>query len=65
MSISYKELAEKTGISLSYATQLLSGERTASLAMAFKIYDKTGHQFGLLKGLSEDTIEQLRPKAAA
>lgn len=65
MPISYKELSEKAGISLSYATQLIGGEREASLAMAFKIYDATGHKFGLLKDLAPDTIEQLRPKAAA
>lgn len=65
MVISYKELAAKAGISESYATQVLDGSRTPSLAKAFEIYDKTGHQFGLLKDLSAETIEQLRPKAAA
>jgi transcriptional regulator with XRE-family HTH domain len=63
MAISYKELAEKAGISESFATQVLSGERGASLTMAFKIYDATGLQFGILKGLPKDTIEHLRPKA--
>ena len=63
MSISYKELAARAKISESYATQVLSGERGASLAMAFKIYDATGLQFGLLKDLPAETIEHLRPKA--
>ena len=65
MEISYKELAERAAISESYATQVLDGSRTPSLAMAFQIYDATKLQFGLLKGLSEATIEELRPKAAA
>ncbi len=63
MDISYKELAERAGISESYATQLLGGKRGASLTVALSIYDKTGLQFGILKGLPAKTIEQLRPKA--
>lgn len=44
---------------------LLSGERAScSLTMAFQIYDKTGLQFGLLKGLTSDEIEPLRRQAA-
>jgi transcriptional regulator with XRE-family HTH domain len=62
MQISYKELAERAKLSESYATQLLSGERGASLVTAFKIYDATGLQFGILKGLPKKTVEQLRPK---
>lgn len=65
MELSYKELAEKAGISESYASQLLTGNRGASLTVAFQIYDKTGLQFGILKDLSEETIEALRPKSAA
>jgi transcriptional regulator with XRE-family HTH domain len=67
MTISYKDLAEKAGISLSYATQLLSDDpaqkRTPSLDMALKIYDATGLQLGLLEGLSRATIRHLRPKS--
>jgi transcriptional regulator with XRE-family HTH domain len=65
MEISYRELAEKASISESYATQILDGSRTPSLAVAFQIYDGTGLQFGLLNGLDADTVEKLRPKAAA
>jgi transcriptional regulator with XRE-family HTH domain len=60
----YKELAERAKISPSFATQLLSGERKASLQMAFQVYDATGLQFGILNGLLPETIEQLRPKTA-
>jgi transcriptional regulator with XRE-family HTH domain len=69
MAISYKELAERAGISEPYACQILSDDpkqrRTPTLGMAFKIYDATGLQFGILEGLSKETIEELRPKAAA
>lgn len=55
------ELSEKSGISLGYASMLLSGERkTCSLAIALKIYDATGLQFGILKGLDPETVETLR-----
>jgi hypothetical protein len=44
---------------------LLSGERTScSLSIALKIYDKTGEQFGILKGLKPSEIEPLRKAAA-
>lgn len=65
MSISYRELAERAGINAGYATQILDGTRTPSLSMAIKIYDATGLQFGILSGLPKETVEQLRPKAAA
>jgi transcriptional regulator with XRE-family HTH domain len=64
--ITYKELAERAGISEPYACQLLNGERTGpSLKLALQIYDRTGLQFGILKDLPAETIEHLRPKAAA
>jgi transcriptional regulator with XRE-family HTH domain len=65
MQISYKELAERAAISEPFACQILNGERSPSLAKAFQIFDATGLQFGLLKGLDRRTIESLRPKAAA
>jgi transcriptional regulator with XRE-family HTH domain len=64
MAISYKELSVRAGISPSYAAQLLNGKRGASLPMALDIYDKTGLQFGVLKGLSQETIADLRKQAA-
>lgn len=65
MQISYKELADRAGISEPFAAQLLNGKRGASLSVAFKIYDATGLQFGILKDLPKKTIEQLRPKASS
>jgi transcriptional regulator with XRE-family HTH domain len=64
--ISYQELALRAGISEPYACQLLNGKRTGpSLKLALQIYDRTGLQFGILEGLSAETIEELRPKAQA
>lgn len=55
------ELADKAGISVPYASQLLSGERKgASLSMAFKIYDATGLQFGPLANLTPKDVEAMR-----
>jgi transcriptional regulator with XRE-family HTH domain len=65
MQISYKELADKAAISQSFATQILDGSRSPSLAIALRIYDATGLQFGILAGVNKETIEDLRPKAAA
>jgi len=60
------ELSERAGISVPYASQLLSGAREGcSLATALKIYDATGLQFGILIGLTPEEIEPLRRKAAA
>lgn len=55
------ELAEKAGISIPYASQLLSGERKgSSLSMAYRIYDATGLQFGPLVNLTATDIEAMR-----
>lgn len=63
--ISYKELAERAGISEPYACQLLNGQRKGpSLELALQIYDRTGLQFGILKGLSEAAIGEIRREAA-
>ena len=54
------ELSEAAGISLSHATKILGGDRKPSPAVAFAIYDTTGLQFGILKGLDRATIERIR-----
>lgn len=53
------------GISRGHAYDILGERQSPSLPTAFRIYDATGAQFGILKGLSKETIEELRPKAAA
>lgn len=65
MSLSPTELAGKSGISVPYASQVLRGKRIPSLTIALQIYDKTGLQFGFLRGLTTDEIEPLRRKVAA
>lgn len=59
------KLSEAAGISPSYASMILSGDREPPLGTALKIYDKTRLQFGFLKGLTPDEIEPLRRKLAA
>lgn len=60
-----QEIMEAAGISRTHAYDILAGRETPSLKVAFQIYDKTGAQFGILKDISKQLIEQLRPKAAA
>ncbi len=55
------ELSAKAGISVPYASQLLSGQRVStSLGMAFKIYDGAGLQFGPLANLTPRDVEAMR-----
>ena len=65
MAYSPPELARKTGINRVYAWQLLNGNRSPSLELALRIYDETGLQLGMLKGLKADDIQVLRRAAAA
>lgn len=54
------ELSGAAGISVSYASMILSERRQPPLGTALSIYDKTGLQFGLLKGASREAIEGMR-----
>lgn len=54
------QLAKATGLSVPYASQLLSGRRAPSRQAAFVIYDKVGLQMGDLTNLSDKEIETLR-----
>lgn len=62
------ELSTAAGISVPYASQLLSDDpkqkREPSLEMALRVYSATGLQLGILREL---TPEQIKPllKAAA
>jgi transcriptional regulator with XRE-family HTH domain len=61
-------LAKAVGISVPYASQLLSDDfekrREPSLSLALKIYDETRLQLGVLRGLRPEEIEPLRKIAA-
>lgn len=64
MSISPADLARKTGISRTYAWQILKGRRTPSVDLALQIHQATGLQLGRLVGLTESEIEVMRKVAA-
>jgi hypothetical protein len=48
------------GISRTHAYDILAGREQPSLKVAFQIYDATGVQLGILKGLPKDAVEQIR-----
>ncbi len=52
-------LAEELGISLPYASQLLSGARPMSLAWGLRIYRRTGHQLGPIKDATRAELDVL------
>lgn len=58
------DLAEKLGISVAYASQLLSGARKPSLELALSFFDKAGVRIGPLEGATDDEIATLRRLAA-
>lgn len=60
----YSDVAEKAGISPSYAHQIISGARKPPLHIALRIFDATGFKFGGLDGLSKRDIEAVRKAAA-
>jgi transcriptional regulator with XRE-family HTH domain len=64
MAITPAELSRRTGVHRVYAWQLLNGKRSPSLELALQIYDATGLQLGLLKGLKADEIPTMRKAAA-
>ena len=60
---SVQQLTE-LGISRTHAYDILAEREPPSVGNALKIYDATGEQFGLLKGLEPDAIEKLRENNA-
>ena len=58
------ELSKAAGISVPFASQIISGKRKPSLGMALQIYDAAGVQFGPLAGLDTADIEAARRMAA-
>lgn len=66
-SIKTSELASVVGISMSYASEILSAKRAPSRSLAIAIYRKTGRKFGPIAGLSDadiDTLERIESAAA-
>jgi transcriptional regulator with XRE-family HTH domain len=58
------DLAEMIGVSVAYASQLLSGARKPSLELALKYFDSAGVRLGPLVGASDAEIATLRKLAA-
>lgn len=57
---SAQAIMEAAGISRAHAYDILAGREPPSIKLALKLYDETGEQFGLLKGLPGEAIEQVR-----
>jgi transcriptional regulator with XRE-family HTH domain len=55
----YVDFAARTGISESYAHEILNGKRTPSRRLAISIYRKTGRKLGPIDALSDDDIDVL------
>lgn len=51
--------AAQAGISIPYASQLLSGVRTPSRSLAISIFQRTGRKLGPIAQLSDDDIATL------
>lgn len=51
-------------ISRTHAYDIIAGREEPSLAVALRIYDATGEKYGILKGLAESSIADLRKQAA-
>jgi plasmid maintenance system antidote protein VapI len=61
------ELSAAAGISVPFASQILSGKRKPSRPMAVQIFRRTGQKFGPLSNLTDreiDQLERLDAKAA-
>jgi hypothetical protein len=56
---SISKLREISGISQSYASMILTGDRTPSRPLAIHIFRKTGWRHESLAGLTDDKIAML------
>ena len=56
-ALTISALRDATGISKSYASEILNGQRKPSAGLACRIFRKTGHKIGPIAGLSADQIE--------
>lgn len=52
-------LQAETGISKSYASEILNGKRQPSAALAIRIYRATGHRFAPIADLEPERIDML------
>lgn len=62
------EFAAAAGISIPYASEILSGKRVPSQRLAIDIFKRTGRRFGAIAGASDDEIavlDRLTPRRSA
>lgn len=52
-------LASAIGISLPYASQVLSGARPPAVPLAIRIYRATGHKLGPIQNATDEDIDVL------
>jgi len=60
-------LRDAAGISIAYASMILSGDRTPAMPLAINIYRKTGRKFGPIAQATDaeiDMLENLQDRAA-
>jgi hypothetical protein len=60
---SVQEIMSAAGIGRTHAYDILAGREPPSIKVALDIYDATGARLGLLAGLPDKVIEQLRENA--
>jgi len=59
--------AAATGISVPYASQILSGQREPAMSLAISIFRKTGKKFGPIAQATDeeiDVLERVQDRAA-
>lgn len=61
---SAQQLIDGANISRTHAYDILADREAPSLAVALRIFDATGEKFGILKGLADSSIADLRKQAA-
>lgn len=62
--LSAQQISDVAGISRTHAYDILAERERPSLSVALSIYEATGYKFGLLKGLSDSSIADLKRQAA-
>lgn len=58
-------LSRAIGVSMPYASQILSGKRPPQVPMAIRIYRATGHRLGPITVATEEEITALEKHLAA
>lgn len=65
MDLPIEQIVEAGGVTPAYARMLIAGTRRPSLALALRLYDRTGRAVGPLSGLTGPEIEAARKVSEA